>query len=90
MNIKLSVTLLLSLALTACDSGSSHWDNRTLRDYEHYLYTETYDCTTDTDCEEKYPCGDWYGNNLYDESMSEGRKQEVFEKCLDEYEGRQE
>lgn len=46
-------------------------------------------CDTDSDCAEKYPCGEWYGNHIYSIDMTEGQKIEVYERCLDEVEGRQ-
>lgn len=83
---------LLVLALIGLLFGivaSQGLDDQERRLEQQRIERDSGDCDTDSDCQEKYPCGTWYGNPIYGEDMTEQQKQEIFELCLDGQEGRE-
>lgn len=81
--MKLSLAIAISLVLTT-SAGAQDYLNWHEPVDKNDQYGGT--CDTDSDCMEKYPCGTWYGNDLYSPEMSADEVQATYEKCLDEQE----
>lgn len=81
MKLSLAVTLLIVLVTSASAQDYLPWHEPVAKS-DQYGGT----CDTDSDCMEKYPCGTWYGNDLYSSEMTADEVRAMYEKCLDEQE----